>query len=272
MHVAHALFTLLLCAVAQEFAEAEEEEAAALELQKASYSRLTAADFDDDAASSSSDSDSDADTIAATTATATADSESLGARLQQQEEQEQSTNSRKKAKKGPTVDGESHSADAAGLRGELEALLSGRAAADVSSGSTDSTAAVEVATVRRDLSKLSRKDKLALVVGDSPELPGLCASLHAVLEELCEKIDPLAQEVTADLGASDDGLMYLQVRVIRTLSHSIGCSANVSGSSSTCSIATGMRSGGSMCSTVAVVTLVVAVVLLVTGEVVEFAV
>jgi hypothetical protein len=209
----------------QEFAEAEEEEAAALELQKASYSRLTAADFDDDAVSSNSDSDSDADTTTSATAAASAAaaaSDSLGARLQQQEQEQatssSSSSSRKKAKKGPTVDGESPSADAAGLRGELEALLSGRAAADVgSSGPTSSSttaASVEVATVRRDLSKLSRKDKLALVIGDSPELPGLCASLHAVLEELCEKIDPLAQEVTADLGASDDGLLYLQVHVV----------------------------------------------------------
>jgi uncharacterized Zn finger protein (UPF0148 family) len=232
MHMSHTVCCTVCCTVMQEFAEAEEEEAAALELQKASYSRLTAADFDDDAVSSSSDSDSDADatTAAATAAAAgTAADDSLGARLQQQQQQQEqsntSTSSRKKGgKKSPTVNGESHSssADASGLRGELEALLSGRAA-DVSVGPTTSgaAAAVEVATVRRDLSKLSRKDKLALVIGDSPELPGLCASLHAVLEELCEKIDPLAQEVTAELGASDDGLMYLQVCVLLYMSFDI---------------------------------------------------
>lgn len=76
-------------------------------------------------------------------------------------------------------------------------------------GSKKGVAGVE-RVAKRNLEGLSKKEKLQLVINDSPELPSLLAELRRCLDELQNRIDPLAKEVTADLGASDDGLIYLQ--------------------------------------------------------------
>lgn len=66
--------------------------------------------------------------------------------------------------------------------------------------------------VKRDTSKLSRRDKLELVLSEAPELPALLGELRAQLETLTESVQPLVSNVTADLGASKDGLVYLCTR------------------------------------------------------------
>lgn len=66
--------------------------------------------------------------------------------------------------------------------------------------------------VKRDTSKLSRRDKLELVLSEAPELPALLGEVRAQLETLTESVQPLVSNVTADLGASKDGLVYLRTR------------------------------------------------------------
>lgn len=66
--------------------------------------------------------------------------------------------------------------------------------------------------VKRDTSKLSRRDKLELVLSEAPELPALLGEVRAQLETLTEAVQPLVSNVTADLGASKDGLVYLRTR------------------------------------------------------------
>jgi len=71
---------------------------------------------------------------------------------------------------------------------------------------------VETSVVKRDTSKLSRRDKLELVLSEAPELPALMGEVRAQLAALTESVQPLVSNVTADLGASKDGLMYLRTR------------------------------------------------------------
>ena len=71
---------------------------------------------------------------------------------------------------------------------------------------------VETSVVKRDTSKLSRRDKLELVLSEAPELPALLGEVRAQLETLTESVQPLVSNVTADLGASKDGLVYLRTR------------------------------------------------------------
>lgn len=66
--------------------------------------------------------------------------------------------------------------------------------------------------VKRDTSKLSRRDKLELVLSEAPELPPLLGEVRAQLSALTESVQPLVSNVTADLGASKDGLVYLRTR------------------------------------------------------------
>lgn len=66
--------------------------------------------------------------------------------------------------------------------------------------------------VKKDVAKLTRRDKLERVLSEAPELPSLMAELKAHLRTLTEKVQPLVSNVTADLGASEDGLMYLRTR------------------------------------------------------------
>lgn len=66
--------------------------------------------------------------------------------------------------------------------------------------------------VKKDTAKLTRRDKLERVLSEAPELPSLLAELKAHLGTLTEKVQPLVSNVTADLGASEDGLMYLRTR------------------------------------------------------------
>lgn len=71
---------------------------------------------------------------------------------------------------------------------------------------------VETSVVKRDTSKLSRRDKLELVLSEAPELPALMGEVRAQLATLTESVQPLVSNVTADLGASKDGLVYLRTR------------------------------------------------------------
>ncbi|CAN0218281.1 unnamed protein product, partial [Phaeothamnion confervicola] len=71
---------------------------------------------------------------------------------------------------------------------------------------------VEVAAVARDPSKLSRRDKLRVVISESPELLPLLAELRTHAAQLAATVGPLADAVTGDLGASADGLAYLRCR------------------------------------------------------------
>lgn len=66
--------------------------------------------------------------------------------------------------------------------------------------------------VKRDTSKLSRRDKLELVLSEAPELPALLSEVRVQLETLTRSVQPLVENVTADLGASKDGLVYLRTR------------------------------------------------------------
>lgn len=66
--------------------------------------------------------------------------------------------------------------------------------------------------VKRDTSKLSRRDKLELVLSEAPELPALLGEVRTQLETLTETVQPMVLNVTADLGASKDGLVYLRTR------------------------------------------------------------
>lgn len=66
--------------------------------------------------------------------------------------------------------------------------------------------------VKRDMSKLTRRDKLELVLSDAPELPALLGELKTQLATLTDRVQPLVSNVTADLGASEDGLKYLHTR------------------------------------------------------------
>lgn len=66
--------------------------------------------------------------------------------------------------------------------------------------------------VKRDTSKLSRRDKLELVLSEAPELPGLLSEVREQLGTLTDTVQPLVSNVTADLGASKDGLVYLRTR------------------------------------------------------------
>ena len=66
--------------------------------------------------------------------------------------------------------------------------------------------------VKRDTSKLSRRDKLELVLSEAPELPALLGEVRVQLQTLTESVQPLVSNVTADLGASKDGLVYLRTR------------------------------------------------------------
>lgn len=71
---------------------------------------------------------------------------------------------------------------------------------------------VEMSVVKRDTSQLSRRDKLELVLSDAPELPALLSEVRTHMEALTNIVQPLVSNVTADLGASDDGLEYLRTR------------------------------------------------------------
>lgn len=71
---------------------------------------------------------------------------------------------------------------------------------------------VETSVVKRDTSKLSRRDKLELVLSEAPELPALLGEVRAQMSTLTESVQPLVSNVTADLGASKDGLVYLRTR------------------------------------------------------------
>lgn len=71
---------------------------------------------------------------------------------------------------------------------------------------------VETSFVKRDTSRLSRRDKLELVLSEAPELPYLLGELKGQLEVLMNTVQPLVSNVTADLGASEDGLDYLRTR------------------------------------------------------------
>lgn len=66
--------------------------------------------------------------------------------------------------------------------------------------------------VKRDTSKLSRRDKLELVLSEAPELPALLGEVRAQLGTLTESVQPLVSNVTAEIGASKDGLVYLRTR------------------------------------------------------------
>lgn len=75
--------------------------------------------------------------------------------------------------------------------------------------------------MKRDTSKLSRRDKLELVLSDAPELPALLGEVRAQLKTLTEEVQPLVSNVTADLGASEDGLAYLRTRQQLLLAYSM---------------------------------------------------
>lgn len=66
--------------------------------------------------------------------------------------------------------------------------------------------------MKRDTSKLTRRDKLELVLSEAPELPSLMGEVRAHLNTLTESVQPLVSNVTADIGASKDGLLYLRTR------------------------------------------------------------
>ena len=66
--------------------------------------------------------------------------------------------------------------------------------------------------VKKDTSKLSRRDKLERVLSEAPELPSLLAEMKTHLGTLIGTVQPLVSNVTSDLGASEDGLVYLRTR------------------------------------------------------------
>lgn len=66
--------------------------------------------------------------------------------------------------------------------------------------------------VKRDTSKLSRRDKLELVLSEAPELPPLLGEVREHMSTLTNKVQPLVSNVTRALGASEDGLEYLHTR------------------------------------------------------------
>lgn len=71
---------------------------------------------------------------------------------------------------------------------------------------------VETSVVKRNTSKLSRRDKLELVLSEAPELPALLGEVRSYMSVLTEKVEPLVSNVTEELGASKDGLEYLRTR------------------------------------------------------------
>lgn len=50
------------------------------------------------------------------------------------------------------------------------------------------------------------------MLSEAPELPALLGEVRAQLSTLTEAVQPLVSNVTADLGASKDGLVYLRTR------------------------------------------------------------
>lgn len=71
---------------------------------------------------------------------------------------------------------------------------------------------VKTSVVKRDTSKLRCRDKLELVLSEAPELPALLGWFRTQLENLMETVQPMVSNVTADLGACKDGLVYLRTR------------------------------------------------------------
>ncbi|CAM9679170.1 unnamed protein product [Ectocarpus fasciculatus] len=167
--------------IGQEFEDAEAEEEAALELQRASYKRLDPADYGEE-------------------------EEEEGEEASETAKQEGGGKGKgKTAAKRRERDGTS---SAAGAQGEaLRAMKS-----DLEQIALGAGGEVETSVVKRDTSKLSRRDKLELVLSEAPELPALLGEVRAQLGTLTESVQPLVSNVTAEIGASKDGLVYLRTR------------------------------------------------------------
>ncbi|CAM9171614.1 unnamed protein product [Chrysoparadoxa australica] len=169
--------------IGQEFEEAEEEEAAAIEEQREGYQGMTAADF------------------------------GLGIGGEEEEAVSKTPVKGKKGKakgKGKTVASgklRSRKEEVGRMRDDLEAIMLG------GQGKGD----VTVMKVAEELTaeegkKLSKKEKLSRLLSHAPELPLILEGLQADVKELTERVIPLTNEVTEDVGASADGLLYLRTK------------------------------------------------------------
>ncbi|CAM9515519.1 unnamed protein product, partial [Ectocarpus sp. 8 AP-2014] len=173
--------------IGQEFEDAEAEEEAALELQRASYKRLDPADYGEE---EEEEEEGEGDEAAETA---------------KQERGGKGKGKGKTAAKRRERDGTS---SAAGAQGEaLRAMKS-----DLEQIALGAGGEVETSVVKRDTSKLSRRDKLELVLSEAPELPALLGEVRAQLGTLTESVQPLVSNVTAEIGASKDGMVYLRTR------------------------------------------------------------
>jgi U3 small nucleolar RNA-associated protein 3 len=59
---------------------------------------------------------------------------------------------------------------------------------------------------------MSSEQRMDLLLNEAPELPRVLSTLRLDLKELVDCIDPLCKAVTSDLGASEDGLIYLRAK------------------------------------------------------------
>eukprot|EP00752_Nemacystus_decipiens_P007260 g6499.t1 len=168
--------------IGQEFEDAEAEEEAALELQRASYKRLDPADYGEEEEEEEEEGgDEEGESTERVAAKGKGKGKPTG----------------KSGRGGPST---AQGAALLAMKNDLEQIALGAGGE------------VETSVVKRDTSKLSRRDKLELVLSEAPELPALLGEVRAQLQTLTESVQPLVSNVTADLGASKDGLVYLRTR------------------------------------------------------------
>ncbi|CAM9238221.1 unnamed protein product [Choristocarpus tenellus] len=116
------------------------------------------------------------------------------------EEEEESKGRLKKGKEDPTNKQNSDKDELSAMKVDLEQIALGTGGQ------------VETAVVKRNTSRLKKQDKLALVISESPELPTLLRELQTCLTALTGTVQPLLDNITKELGASEDGLSYLRTR------------------------------------------------------------
>mmetsp|Transcript_11287 Transcript_11287/g.14692 ORF Transcript_11287/g.14692 Transcript_11287/m.14692 type:complete len:677 (+) Transcript_11287:59-2089(+) len=71
---------------------------------------------------------------------------------------------------------------------------------------------VEAIKVERNLSELTKEDRLELILSESPELLSLLSEAENLVTEFRDTCNPLATTVTKEMGASEDGIRYLATK------------------------------------------------------------
>ncbi|CAM6118645.1 unnamed protein product [Calypogeia fissa] len=76
-----------------------------------------------------------------------------------------------------------------------------------------------VEEVKKDISALSKEEKMGVVMSDAPELVGLLSELREGLDELRNKVQPLVEKVKEGQYATKEGISYLEVKHLLLLNY-----------------------------------------------------